>query len=299
MPQPQVSVLINTYNGSRFIKKAIDSILSQSFQDFEIIIWDNKSTDDTKSKVQSISDKRIKYFYSNEHTSQYSARNTAIKKCCGIYIAFLDVDDWWHHEKLKKQIQSLQDENIGFSCTNAWIVDERRKYSSKKIAFKKIYYGNVLSNLLIQDFITMSSLVVKQSVLNNLDYIFHSNYEVIGDFDLVLRLSTITELSGINEPLTYYRWHHNNLRFKKIKTNSLELCNLLDQLKKNKRFYQNENFENFEGNITLNKYIVMILENNRYLALKGIKKFRFNKYLFKLIISLLLPKFLIKKIRYR
>ena len=93
--KPLVSIIMNCRNGEKYLKQSIKSILCQSFHNWELIFWDNKSIDNSKKILFTFKDKRIKYFYSNKNIKLYEARNKAIKKASGKYITFLDVDDFW------------------------------------------------------------------------------------------------------------------------------------------------------------------------------------------------------------
>ena len=95
-----ISVIVNCYNGEKFINRCIKSILDQSYQNFEIIFWDNNSNDKTFQIIKKFDDKRIKYFKSKKFTKLYEARNLALKKTRGEYISFLDIDDTWEKDKL-------------------------------------------------------------------------------------------------------------------------------------------------------------------------------------------------------
>jgi len=104
---PLVSVIMNCYNGEAYLNDAIKSVLNQTYKNFEIIFWDNQSKDNSKNIFRSFNDKRLKYFYSSKHTTLYEARNLAIKKSKGEYIAFLDTDDIWLKDKLHLQIKKF------------------------------------------------------------------------------------------------------------------------------------------------------------------------------------------------
>ena len=98
--EPLVSVIMNCYNGEKYLKEAIDSVCAQTYENWEIIFWDNQSADQSAKIFQSYNDPRLKYHYAPIHTFLYEARNNAIEKARGEFIAFLDVDDWWYSEKL-------------------------------------------------------------------------------------------------------------------------------------------------------------------------------------------------------
>ena len=132
-----ISVIVNCHNGEKFINRCIESILIQTYNNFEIIFLDNMSTDGTEEIIKKISDKRIKYFKTEKFLKLYEARNLAIKKAKGQYIAFLDVDDWWLPEKLEKQIILFQKDNsLKMVYSNFYVVDDKYK---KKNIFQKHY----------------------------------------------------------------------------------------------------------------------------------------------------------------
>jgi len=119
---PYFSVIIPTYNRAHSIRKAIDSILNQSFQDFEIIIIDDASTDHTKEVVAKINDNRVHYILNSTNQERCISRNIGISKAKGEYICFLDSDDYHlpdHLEKLHVFIQAKKDK-VAFFFTNAW-----------------------------------------------------------------------------------------------------------------------------------------------------------------------------------
>ena len=191
-----VSVIINCYNGEKYLSESINSAINQTYKNLEIILWDNQSTDKSKFIISNFKDKRINYYLSEEHTTQYEARRRAVQKCKGEFIAFLDVDDYWAVNKIAKQIPFFENPDIGFVCSNAWIVDDRKNKIYK--AFNKLPSGRVLNDLLKKNFITMSSLVLRRTKYMSLKTGFNPNYEIIGDFDLLLQLALISNLGSVN-----------------------------------------------------------------------------------------------------
>ena len=101
MKQELVSVIINSFNGAKFLEKSINSVLNQTYQNFEIIFWDNASSDETKQKIKNFSDSRLKPIFSTSFKRLYDAKHQAILNSNGKYLAFLDVDDWWNEEKVQ------------------------------------------------------------------------------------------------------------------------------------------------------------------------------------------------------
>lgn len=131
--KPKVSVIIPSYNHSKFIEAGINSILTQTYQDFEIIISDDASPDDSVEKIKKIIDPRIKLFAHTENMGAVYNTNFCIEKASGEYIALLNSDDLWEKEKLEKQVKFLEEnKNIGAVFTNALFVDEEDLPLSKQ-----------------------------------------------------------------------------------------------------------------------------------------------------------------------
>ena len=124
---PLISIIINCFNGEKYLQKALKSIQNQTYKNWEVIFWDNLSTDKSKNIFFSYSDKRFKYYLAKKHTNLYSARNLAVKKAKGKYLAFLDVDDWWDKNKLALQMPYFDDKKVALVYGNCWIVDQRKK----------------------------------------------------------------------------------------------------------------------------------------------------------------------------
>ena len=125
-----VSIIVNCYNSELYINDALDSALSQTYENFEIIVWDNLSTDNTKEIVNSFKSDKIKYFLSTEHTSLGMARNNAIRHSSGSYIAFLDSDDIWLPTKLEKQIPEFEDDSIGLVISDTFFFKLIKMYDN-------------------------------------------------------------------------------------------------------------------------------------------------------------------------
>ena len=111
----KVSVIMNVHNGEEFITEAIYSVINQTYQNWELIVWDNYSTDNTYKIVKSFKDKRIIYFKSDVFDKLYTARNKAIDVSNGDLITFLDADDIWLPNKLEEQSNIMQDNEIDFA----------------------------------------------------------------------------------------------------------------------------------------------------------------------------------------
>lgn len=236
---PLISVIVNCYNGQKFLNKCINSILDQTYTNFEIIFWNNKSDDDSLLVIKKYTDKRIKIFNSKIHTNISIARNNAIKESAGDYICFLDVDDYWSKFKLEKQIIYFKSEEIGVSFTNFWYIKiSKKKENKKKINLK---FENGLINKLIKKYeIVLSTIMVKREVLEKIDTPFNEAYHIISDFDFTLNLLLINKYHHIKDHLTYRTWHGENETIKKRRDAVQEIENWINNNHSKYKNYLNE-----------------------------------------------------------
>ena len=145
-----VSIITPSYNCSNYIDSCINSVINQTYTNWEMLIFDDCSTDDSYSKIQSFADadSRIKCFQNNQNIGAALTRNLAIKKANGKYIAFLDADDSWAEEKLSVQIKFMLSNKIAFSFTT-YEMDNGNGLSKLIKAPKKMYYTAYLKNTII------------------------------------------------------------------------------------------------------------------------------------------------------
>ena len=138
---PKISVVIPTYNRAHLIKKAINSVFEQTYQDFEIVIIDDGSKDNTEEIVKSINDGRIRYIKHEKNKGEAGARNTGIENSKGEYIAFLDTDVTWSKDKLEKQLNILESSpaDVGVVFTGVEFID----YKTQEVVSRWIIRENV------------------------------------------------------------------------------------------------------------------------------------------------------------
>ena len=205
---PTVSIIMNCFNGERFLAAALNSIYAQTFSDWEIIFWDNASTDGSQ-KISSFYDERLKYFRSPITTPLGIARNNAIKKASGKYIAFLDCDDLYEEDKLEKQVALMNSLNYAMCYSGAIIIDEHSK------AIKKIVVSNtnglMIGQLLRKYEIIMASVMLRSDVLSNGNYYFDERLKYSPDFNLFMKIAANNEVCVIKDSLVRYRLVENSL----------------------------------------------------------------------------------------
>ena len=147
-----VSIITPSYNSARFINECVSSVLEQTYANWELIIVDDASDDNSRELIRNIAvrDKRIKFVFLTENIGVAGARNIALEKSKGRYIAFLDSDDVWKKEKLSKQVQFMQSHDVSFSFSSYEPMSENGLKIFKEIkAPLKIDYNSFLKNTII------------------------------------------------------------------------------------------------------------------------------------------------------
>jgi glycosyltransferase involved in cell wall biosynthesis len=208
---PEVTVVIPTYNRAQFVADAIQSVLDQTFQDFELIVVDDGSTDATADVVGRFSDSRLRYVYqSNQERS--AARNHGIRLAAGEYVAFLDSDDMWLPTKLEKQVHAMTTEpQAGLVYTGAYIFEGDRVFAEQHPR----WHGQVLEALLTVDNIVCgsgASPMVRRMCFEKAG-MFDESSGICGveDWDMWLRIAAGGyAFSYVPEPLVRCRVHGGN-----------------------------------------------------------------------------------------
>ncbi|MFV0389623.1 MAG: glycosyltransferase family 2 protein [Pyrinomonadaceae bacterium] len=200
---PLVSVVIPAYNAVRFVNATIDSVLAQTFQDLEILVVDDGSTDNTKEILGNYGDK-IR-FLPKKNGGVSSARNYGIENAIGKYIAFLDADDVWMPEKLEKQVALMEsNKEIGLCYVSTQRVDEELNYLTLIRANTYAdYTESLLLNLNIVSGSCSSAMARRDIILQTNG--FDSQFTTYADWEMWLRLSLLTNFAPINEELVKYR----------------------------------------------------------------------------------------------
>lgn len=202
---PKVSILMNCYNGEKYLREAIDSVLAQTYKNWELVFWDNCSTDRSQEIFNSYSDNRLRYVLAQEHTDLGGARARAWGYLTGDFIAVLDADDVWIPSKLEKQIPLFDDPEVGIVISNTIFFNE----TAEKALYQGKYppTGWVFDRLLTGYFVSLETVVIRKVAALKLPRAFDPDFSAIADFDLVVRLSRISKLSLVPEVLAKWRVH--------------------------------------------------------------------------------------------
>ncbi len=201
---PTTSVLMPVYNGEKYLREAVDSILNQTFTDFEFIIINDGSTDATESIVLSYKDNRIKYIKNSTNLGLIKTLNLGIELAKGNYIARMDADDISLPNRLKHQLEFMViNPEVGVcGCNYNQLSNSIKKYHT---AFYK--HDEILGYMLFNSSIIHPSLIIKKSVLQHISPIFDSNYKHAEDFELWAKLIFTTKFSAIQTTEFEYRLH--------------------------------------------------------------------------------------------
>ena len=201
---PLVSIIMAAYNAADFIAEAIESVLNQTYKNIELIIVNDGSKDGTEQIVKNyLPSNKVKYL-SQENAGQTVAKNNGIKNASGNIIGFCDADDYWHAEKLEKQLSILfSDEKIGVVYSDIQAINQHGEKIklTEKLNGKQ---GNLLDDLLFDNFIPFGSAIFRIECINEHGG-FNESYRMGIDWDLWLRFSTSWKFGFSTEKLYFYR----------------------------------------------------------------------------------------------
>lgn len=257
-----VSVIMTCHNGELYLRNAIDSLLQQTYSEWELIFYDNYSNDRSLDIIKNYKDKRIKYFKSYNLVKLGTIRKLAIEKCKGLFISFLDVDDYWSADKIEKQIDKFKsNENIDIVYSNYNIIENNQIKKIKKKLFKgKCQKEIILSYINKLPLTAWLTLMIKRNKINQLDYSFDTNLHICSDFDLIIRLSDFCNFDFVEDYLCFYRIHNNN-ESKQNKKEVEELNYILLKYRNNKNLFRVFNKQNFADRIVIKNFLYKKIAN--------------------------------------
>lgn len=219
MPTPKVSVIIPTYNYGQYIDKSIDSVLSQTYRDFEIIVVDDGSTDNTKTIIETKYRDKVKYIY-QENSGAPAARNQGLREAKGDFIVFLDADDWFAPENLEYKVNILENNvDVGWVYSDWHYVNEEGTIVDKgsdRFSFcNRKLEGDISSELFSAgNYITTDSVLIRKACIERVGG-FDESLPALQDYDLWLRISLSFPVKFLNMGLSYSLIHPDSITFRK------------------------------------------------------------------------------------
>ena len=286
-----VSIIMNCKNGERYLKYSLKSILSQKYQNWELIFVDNNSKDETKKIFKKYKDNRFKYFNTKQNLKLGAARQFALNKCRGDFIAFLDSDDLWTKSKLHLQIPKFKDNNVGVVISNTVFFNNYKEFIYYKYPPKT---GHIYEELIKNYNINLETLVCRKSILKKINFKFNKNFEMISDYEMCIKLSLISKVAYVDKVLAKWRVHPTSDSWNKRKKFFIEKIIFLNKLKKNIKINDKSDLKRIIENEKKRLNLLIIQENLHTGASKSkqIYKIFKNFYLCKELLVVLLILFL-------
>jgi len=228
---PKVTVVMNCLNGERYLREAIDSVYAQTFDDWEIVFWDNSSTDNSGEIARSYG-KKLRYFCADYTTTLGAARNKAFAEARGEFVAILDVDDIWLSQKLELQLQLFErDSELALTYTNSQYFDNTGDLCTQFDAGLPVR-GNVFSSLLLHNPISTETMIFRKSALDDTSDAFDENFSIVMDYDLTLRIAYRYRIDYLDMCLSKWRFHAESETSRKKLQIYYELDDMLFKLRK-------------------------------------------------------------------
>lgn len=205
---PKVSILMPVYNAEQYLPQALDSIVSQSFEDWELILINDGSTDGSESIIMDYDDERIFYIKNPVNLKLIKTLNKGIDYCGGQYIARMDADDICHPDRLKRQVEFLDSHPQVLMCgTAAEVIDNRGKQTGNIHNLTSDDYLQI--NLMFSPSFIHPSMMIRTEVLKENKY--DEAYKHVEDYDLWCRMARLGKVANIDDELLRYRWHDSNV----------------------------------------------------------------------------------------
>lgn len=241
MKEVTVSVVMPVYNSSLFLDESIQSILNQTFENFELLLTDDGSTDDSLEKIKQYSDSRIRLIVHEKNMGLIFTRNEAVKQAKGKYIAFLDSDDIAIPERLEKQVAFLE-KNADFGMIGGWVktIDEKGIITDNTFIYTA-KPEEIPIILIFNNYFGTSSVMLRKSCLP--ENPFEKEFPVAEDYNLWIRIAENYKVGNLQEFLIHYRMHGGNIsQVRKEKMIEMDYLQLSKQLLKFDTEFKNEEF---------------------------------------------------------
>ena len=291
---------MNCYNGEKYIREAVESVINQTYENWELIFWDNQSSDSSAKIFLEYDDCRLKYFYAKKHTELGDARVEAISKAKGSWVAILDVDDIWFKKKLEYQVdiinKSLNDGvELGLVYGKVLEINERGievgELSHINYKNKTLPNGMILKELLLKgNFIMSPSILFSMNAFKQIGG-FPKGYLNASDYYISCAISSIYRVGVVNKYVAKYREHQNNLTLnQKVIAFEEQLMTFnkwvkyvdVNDFQKIKRIKELNVMVAFMEMKYKNNYIkgakLILLHGSFLLAIKIVIKYLFSKY---------------------
>lgn len=288
--KPLVSIIVNCYNGETYINSCLKSILNQTYDNWEIIFWDNASNDKSADIFKSYNDERFRYFRSKNNVTLGQARAWAVEKCSGEYITFLDIDDQWFPTKTELQIKNIKKTGAVFSYGGTIEIDEETK--KERIKLPKYRSGYVFADNLKQFEINVPTSMISRKALIDKKLNFDPEIQASEEYCLFMQFIYNEKVCVINKPIAKYLIRKKSLTDKAISRWSFERLYTLEKIIKNYpeaklRFKKEFNLAYSRADYYKARYLWSDNQKKKAIAIMKKIKFKEYKYFILFIISLM------------
>ena len=250
----KIDILLATYNGQEFLREQIDSILNQSYQDFNLIISDDSSEDETYKilKEYEKKDSRIRLFRQEKNLGLIQNFEFLLKQVTSDYFMFSDQDDIWKENKIEKSINKLKQEKAALVYTDLEIVDKNLEiiypsYWKYKNIYKKIKKYNNFEALYLNNFVTGCTILAKSNYIKDIVPLPKTSKFMLHDYWTALVIASKDKIAYLDEPTIKYRQHKNNRVGSSRRSDKIEKFKELRDLFIRVKI---EHFQIFEENIS-------------------------------------------------
>ncbi len=233
----KVDILLATFNGERYLRDQLDSILNQTYKDFRLLISDDCSTDNTRVILEEYKkkDNRIEIFYQEENLGVVKNFEFLLKKVENKFFMFADQDDIWKEEKVEKSVNKMIETNSDLVYSDLEVVNEKlevtfKSYWKLKGIYNKIKKYNNFESLYLNNFVTGCTIIAKKDWIEKVLPLPNKSKYVLHDYWISLMISETGKIDYIEEPLMKYRQHKNNSIGSKKKSEEMQSLDEIRQL---------------------------------------------------------------------
>jgi glycosyltransferase involved in cell wall biosynthesis len=296
---PTVSIIMNCFNSGKHLKEAINSVFSQSYSNWEIIFWDNLSTDNS-ALIANGYDKRLRYFLATKHTELGVARNLALRKARGKYIGFLDCDDLFLKDKLCSQIDFMESNHYVMTYGSTIIIDEMGRELRKRNT--RLNSGDIFGQLLKHYEISMQTVMIERSLLIAENLSFDTSLKYSPDYNLFMKIASKYPIGVMKGAIGKYRLVQNSLSHRSLSIAGQEMKFTLDFIFESSEHLRNKYSDEFQASYDKCHYydaVAHLVNKDREKAHKElytIKGARYEYFILYLLIRLFFPITIILKI---
>lgn len=220
---------MNALNAEKYLREAIDSVFAQTYGDWEIVLWDNASSDRTGEIARSYGE-RVRVFRGETTVPLGHARNLALAKARGELLAFLDCDDAWFPQKLERQVPLFDaDPRVGIVFSGSVFFHQETGRERTVRPDPRAQRGMVFREMLARYFLSMETVVVRRAALDGLKEWFDPRFDLIEEADLFTRIAHDWKIDLVEEPLARWRIHGESWTWRKSGLFAVELRQMLDK----------------------------------------------------------------------